>query len=341
MAFFQIVFVLLMMKIQYISLFLNIPLLLIGFFLLNRGAGMLVDGGASIARRMKLPESMISFTVVAFGTSLPKLFTILLAAYNGYYDLVMGTIIGSCIFNLLGILGITGMFRPIRANKNTATVGILSLLLSTFLLYIVANKSLFAIPTAVLMITKFEAVLLLLGFILFMTYGYFNVKKHHTIWFNDKEEEASYYALWFALVLLAAGTIGLIAGGVLVVDNLIDISRKFDLSQRFLGQFVLSLGGSFVMLYWIMITKANQTKFEVSNLVGQNILNILGMLGVAAFIQPVQYNPSFNTDIVILSIVSLLIMGMLWMGRKLTLNLWKCRFLLVLLVVYTLYLFVR
>lgn len=328
------------MKIQYISLFLNIPLLLIGFFLLNRGAGMLVDGGASIARRMKLPESMISFTVVAFGTSLPKLFTILLAAYNGYFDLVMGTIIGSCIFNLLGILSITGLFRPIRANKNTATIGIVFLLLSALLLYVVANKSMFAVAS-VRMITKYEGVLLLGGFIVFMTYGYFNVRKHHTIWFNDKEEETDYYALWFAGVLLAAGTLGLIAGGVLVVDNLIDISRKFDLSQRFLGQFVLSLGGSFVMLYWMLITKANQTKFEVSNLVGQNILNILGMLGVAAFIQPVQYNPSFNVDIIILIAVSLLIMGMLWMGRKLTLNLWKCRFLLFLLVVYTLYLFLR
>jgi cation:H+ antiporter len=340
-AFFQIVFVLLVMQIQYISLFLNIPLLLIGFFLLNRGAGMLVDGGASIARKLRLPESVISFTVIAFGTSLPKLFTVLLAAYNGYFDLVMGTIIGSCIFNLLGILSITGLFRPIRANKNTATIGIVSLMLSALLLYIVANKSLFAVSSPVRMITKQEGVLLLGGFILFMTYGYFNVRKHHTIWFNDTEEETGHYALWFAGVLLAAGTIGLIAGGVLVVDNLIDISRKFDLSQRFLGQFVLSLGGSFVMLYWMMITKANQTKFEVSNLVGQNILNIFGMLGVAAFIHPVQYNPSFNVDIGILIAVSLLIMGMLWMGRKLTLNLWKCRFLLMLLVVYMLYLFLR
>ncbi len=329
------------MQIQYISLFLNIPLLLIGFFLLNRGAGMLVDGGASIARKLRLPESVISFTVIAFGTSLPKLFTVLLAAYNGYFDLVMGTIIGSCIFNLLGILSITGLFRPIRANKNTATIGIVSLMLSALLLYIVANKSLFAVSSPVRMITKQEGVLLLGGFILFMTYGYFNVRKHHTIWFNDTEEETGHYALWFAGVLLAAGTIGLIAGGVLVVDNLIDISRKFDLSQRFLGQFVLSLGGSFVMLYWMMITKANQTKFEVSNLVGQNILNIFGMLGVAAFIHPVQYNPSFNVDIGILIAVSLLIMGMLWMGRKLTLNLWKCRFLLMLLVVYMLYLFLR
>src|SRR5665647_3656474 len=86
----------------------------------------------------------------------------------------------------------------------------------------------------------------------------------------------------------------------------------------------------------MMMTRSNQAKFEVSNLVGQNMLNILGMLGIAAFIQPIHYNTSFNTDIFILIGVSMLIMGMLWMGRKLTLNLRKCRFLFVLLLIYCL-----
>ncbi len=329
------------MQIQNISLLLNIPLLLIGFFLLNRGSGMLVDGSSSIARRLKFPESMISFTIVAFGTSLPKIFTVLLAAYNGYFDLVIGTIIGSCIFNLLGILSITGFFRPIRVHKSTATIGLLSLVASALLLYFISNKNIFSGATSLLVIAKPEAFILLAVFVLFMTYGYFNVKKHHAIWFNETEEEPSYYAVWFSVILIFVGVFGLIAGGVLVVDNLIDISRKFNLSQRFLGQFILSLGGSFVMLYWMMMTKSNQSKFEVSNLVGQNMLNILGMLGVAAFIQPIQYNPVFNTDIFILIGISLLIMAMLWMGKKLTLNLWKCRFLFFLLLLYVVYLFVR
>lgn len=329
------------MEIQHISLLLNIPLLLIGFFLLNRGAGMLVDGSASIARRMNLPESMVSFSVVAFGTSLPKLFTILLAAYNGYYDLVLGAVIGSCIFNLLGVLSITGFFRPIRANKYTATIGLLSLILSAILLYVVANKTVFGIVSPSMVINKLEAVVLVGGFVLFMTYGYFNVKKHHVVWFNEEEQKSAYYAIWFSIILILVGIIGLIAGGVLVVDNLVDISRKFELSQRFLGQFILSVGGSFVMLYWMMITESNKSKFEVSNLIGQNMLNILGMLGVAAFIQPIQYNPAFNIDIFILIAITILIGAMLWLGKKLTLNLWKCRLLFFLMLMYVVYLFIR
>lgn len=329
------------MQMQNISLLLNIPLLLIGFFLLNRGSSMLVEGSASVARRLQLPESMISFTVVAFGTALPKTFTVLLAAYNGYFDLVMGTIIGSCIFNLLGILSITGFFRPIRVNKNTASIGILFLTGSCLLLYFLANKNPFSNAAPSFVIGKSEGFVLLVAFVLFMTYGYFNVKKHHTIWFDETVETPSYYAAWFSVILVLVGILSLVAGGVLVVDNLIDLSRKFNLSQRFLGQFILSLGGSIVMLYWMMITKSNQSKFEVSNLIGQNMLNILGMLGVAAFIQPISYNKAFNLDIFILVGISLLIMGMLWMGRKLTLNLWKCRFLFLLLLLYVVYLFVR
>lgn len=95
------------------------------------------------------------------------------------------------------------------------------------------------------------------------------------------------------------------------------------------------------MLYWIMIAKTNQSKFEVSNLVGQNMLNLLAMLGIAAFIQPIAFNPSFNIDLFILIGVSVLLMLMLWLGKKLTLNLWKCRFLFLLLLFYIVYLFVR
>lgn len=302
---------------------------------------MLVDGASSVARRLKFPETMISFTVIAFGISLPRLFTILLAAYNGYDDLVMGTILGSSILNLLGILSIVGFFRPIRVNKNTASIGVLSLIVSALLVFVIANYPIITTSDNGFYISKGEGIILLIAFVIFMTYGYFNVKKHQTIWFDEVEKEPSYYVIWFSVLLVFVGIIGLTAGGVLVIDNLIDISRKYNMSQRFLGQFVLSVGGSFVMLYWIFITQSNKSKFETSNLLGQNMLNLLGILGVAAFIQPIRYNVGFNTDILILISVTILIAVMLWAGRKLTLNLWKCRTLFLLLILYILYLFWR
>ncbi|MBP6048292.1 MAG: sodium:calcium antiporter [Chitinophagales bacterium] len=329
------------MQVQNISLFLNIPLLVVGFFLLNRGSGMLVDGASSIARKLKMPETMIGFTIVAFGTSLPKIFTIILAAYNGFNDLVFGAIIGSCIFNFLGILSITGFFRPIRANKYTAGIGFSLLLFAIIILFYLANFSLFSPPSTTFEISRKDGFFLIACFMMFMTYGYFNLKRNHKIWFNEEVKNIISYAVWFSVVLMLVGILSLIAGGVLVIDNLIDVSRKFDMTQRFLGQFILSVGGSAVMLYWIMITKTNETKFELSNLLGQNMLNILGVLGAAAIIQPITFSAVFNIDIFILFGITLLLMALLWQGNKRTLNLWKCRFLFVLLLLYILYLFIR
>ncbi|MCB9034886.1 MAG: hypothetical protein H6553_13700 [Chitinophagales bacterium] len=326
---------------KYLTLLLNIPLLLIGFFLLNRSAGFFVDGASSIARKIKLPESMISFTIVALGASLPKLFTNILAVMNGYDDLVIGNVIGSNIFNLLGIIGIVGLYRPIRANRYTLFIGIPFSILSVVLLYLLSNNILFGTKSIVLGLSNFDGYILLIGFIGFMTYGYFNVKKHNAIWFEESHQKIEHYAIWFAVLMFIIGLIGLYAGAILVVDNLIDISRKYHLSQRFLGQFVLALGGSFTMLWWTLNFKTHQSKFEVSSLIGTNVLNIFGMLGVCAVIAPMAYNTSFNIDIYILIAISILLMLFLWTGKKLNLSLAKCRFLVLLLIVYMVYLFVR
>ena len=210
------------------------------FFLIEQGSGMLVDGSRfSVARRLKLPESMISFTVVALGTSLPKFYLLfcLFGERPMDLDLALGTILGSCIFNFLGVLSITGLSRPIRVTKNTATIGILSLVSAALLLYFMANKTFFPPAPAQLFISKYEAAILILMFFIFMTYGYFNVKKHHVIWFSEGEEPPAYYVLWFSIILMIVGFIGLVAGGVFVVDNLIDISKKMISRKNFSGNF--------------------------------------------------------------------------------------------------------
>ena len=83
--------------------------------------------------------------------------------------------------------------------------------------------------------SRTDGYILLAGFVLFMTYGYFNIKKHHTIWFTDEQPEQHFYPVWFAIILILVGILGLVAGGVLCVNNLIDISQKYHISQKFLG----------------------------------------------------------------------------------------------------------
>lgn len=324
------------------TLVLNIPLLLIGFFLLNRGAGMLIDGASSIARRLKVPESAIGFTIVAFGTTLPKVFTNIIAAMNGYNDLLVGNIIGSNLVNLLGIVSFVGFSRVIRVNRYTLLIGIPFSILSVFLVYILSNNTFNLVSyDNAYMLSKTDGIIMLVFFVIFMTYGYFNAKKNHNIWFRGDTSEIQYYNIFFSIILFIVGILALYAGAILAVDNLIDLSRKYDISQRFLGQFVLSVGGSIVMFWWTKNFKTNQTKFEFSTLLGTNILYVLAVFGVCAIIQPIVFNPKFNFDLFLVIITNVILMFLFALGRKLSLNKWKCQILFILFLAYIIYLFVR
>jgi cation:H+ antiporter len=95
------------------------------------------------------------------------------------------------------------------------------------------------------------------------------------------------------------------------------------------------------MLWWTLKIRASRTRTELSSIIGTNVLNILGMLGLCALLNPVQYNTRYNLDIYLLMGISLLIMAFLWMGKKLLLKKWKCQVLVALLVLYAGYLFLR
>ncbi|HMU98544.1 MAG TPA: hypothetical protein PLJ37_05620 [Chitinophagales bacterium] len=324
------------------TLVLNIPLIIIGFFLLNRGAGMLVDGASSIARKFKFPETMVGFTIVALGTALPKFFTNIIAVMNGYNDLFLGNIIGSGIVNLLGIIGLVGLNRSMRATRYTVFIGFPIAILSTFLVYILSNNLfLFKTNEATPDLDFNDGIYLLIAFVLFMTYAYFNVKKNHTIWFTKDTEEPEFYPFVFAVILVVVGVVGSYAGAILVVDNLIDLSRKYDISQRFLGQFILSVGGSLAMFWWTKNFKINQTRFEISQLLGTNLLYLLGILGTCAIIAPIPFNIRYNLDLFLLIIANIVMILLLVIGRKLSINLWKSKVLVFLFLVYITYLFVR
>lgn len=323
------------------TLVLNIPLLLIGFFLLNRGAGMLVDGAASIARKFKFPESMIGFTIVALGSSLPKFFTNIIASMNGYDDLLLGNIIGSGIVNLLGIIGLVSLYRPIRSTRYTLIFGLPIAVLATGLVYLLSNNIYILNYDDKLVLSQKDGIFLLIAFVLFMTYGYFNVKNNHAVWFGENTPEITYYPLVFSIILVIVGLLGLYAGAILAIDNLIDISRKYAISERFLGQCILSVGGSIVMYWWTKNFNVNQSRFELSQLLGTNLLYILGVLGTCAIIAPITFNPLYNLDLYLLGSATIVIFLLLIIGKKLVIQKWKSNLLVILFLAYIVYLFVR
>jgi cation:H+ antiporter len=93
-------------------------LLILGFILLIKGADMFVEGASNIAKFFKIPTVIIGLTLVAFGTSAPEAAVSITAAINGNSDIAISNIVGSCIFNLFCVLGITALFKHIIADKN-------------------------------------------------------------------------------------------------------------------------------------------------------------------------------------------------------------------------------
>ena len=118
---------------------LNIIYLLAGFIILVYGANLLVDGGAALAHRLKVPNIVIGLTVVAFGTSTPELVVNIISSIEGSSALALGNVLGSNIFNIMAILGVTALFVPIGIKRSTTWIEIPLAVLAAVLILILAN----------------------------------------------------------------------------------------------------------------------------------------------------------------------------------------------------------
>lgn len=148
---------------------LNIILLVVGFVLLIKGADIFVDGASSTAENFKVSKMLIGLTIVAFGTSAPEFAVSMSALASGSTDMVLGNVIGSCILNILLILGIAALVRPIRITHNTIRKELpLCLLISTLLAVLFLDIKLG--NGSVNQITRADAVVILLFFTIFLYY---------------------------------------------------------------------------------------------------------------------------------------------------------------------------
>src|SRR5262245_28763299 len=151
-------------------MFLEIVLLLVGFAILIKGADFLVDGASSAAKKFGISNLAIGLTVVAFGTSMPELVVSFLSALDGKNDASFGNVIGSNTFNLLFILGISGLIYPLVVHRNTVKFEVPLSLLAARVLYIVVNDVMMGGTINIL--SRWDGVILLVLFLGFLYYIY-------------------------------------------------------------------------------------------------------------------------------------------------------------------------
>ncbi|MDH5610369.1 MAG: calcium/sodium antiporter [Cyclobacteriaceae bacterium] len=310
---------------------LSILFVVAGFVSLIFGANWLVDGASALARKYNVSDLVIGLTIVAFGTSAPELVVNSIASVKGYTDLVLGNIIGSNNFNLYIILGLSGLILPLKVQTSTAWKEIpISLLVSVLLLFLL-NDILF---TGTTYLSRIEGLIMLLLFCLFLYYVFNQMK-------NDPqtvaiENQNSALKIW-GLIIIGLG--GLLLGGQLVVVNSVGIASALGVSEKIIGLTIVAAGTSLPELVTsiVAVTKKN-SDIAIGNVIGSNIFNILLILSISSIIKPIEYNPKFNLDMLILIGGTVFLFTSMLTGQRKKLDRWEAGVLFGFYTIYTTYL---
>ena len=294
----------------------------------------MVDGSASIAKKLKIPSIVIGLTIVAFGTSAPEFIVNIFASVQGNSEIAIGNILGSNIANILLILGISAIIYPITAKKNTLLKEIPLSLLAAVVLGLMANDMIID-GAGFSNITRIDGFILLSFFIIFLYYT-FGITKSDT---DIVEKEIKVFSYSKAVVFIILGLAGLVIGGKWIVDGAVKIAEFFNISQSLIGLTIVAIGTSLPELATSAIaTYKKQSDIAIGNVVGSNIFNIFWILGVSAIIRPLPFNTSSNGDIAMTIFASILLFLVMFIGKKRVIERWQGVFMVSAYVGYVVFL---
>jgi len=312
-------------------------LLILGIVILVKGADYLVDGSSVIAKNFGIPSIIVGLTIVAFGTSVPDVVVSLMAAINGQVGTVFGNVVGSNIANILLILGIVVILKPLNIKKSTVLKEILFSLLATVVLFVVSNNLIWG-DSSVSSLTKVDGFVLLMFFGIFIYFfiGPIKSKKIPKESFNKQRN------VWEEIWIIVMGIIGLYLGGKWVVESASSIALSFGVSEFLIASTVIAVGTSLPELITsVKAVMRNESDLALGNIIGSNIFNIFGVLGITFAISPVTMPKVINVDILFLMFVTTLLFSFMFIGEKHKLKRWQGVLFLVLYAVYITFLVLR
>lgn len=318
---------------------LSLALIVIGFALLIFGANFLVDGACTVARRFGMPDRVAGLTIVAIGTSLPELVVSITSAVAGHADMAFGNVAGSCLANLLLILGLSATISPVTLSRSTQRFEIPACVLATGLLALLANTD--------GEITPVEGVVLLAAFVAFVVRtaviglsegsdeqgqdegrAASGAVEDHLSEDDPAESHAAEgdilsglpalrgsvaWAVWLVVV----GAAMLKVGADLVVDNATLVASSAGVSERVIGITVVALGTCLPELVTSVVAALRgNSDIAVGNVVGSNISNLLFVMGGPALFSAIPFDPIYNVDLALLAVFSLVLVGFAFIGRR-------------------------
>lgn len=287
---------------------MQLLLLVAGFVALLWGADRFVDGSAGLAANFKVPGVIIGLTIVALGTSAPELAVSTSAALQGANEIALSNVVGSNLFNLLGVLGICAMIRSLPVDRGILRRDFPVSIGTTFLvLLLTASGAVWAgrfpngkMDETVCYVTRITGILLLVLFTVYIFSLIQDARKHPV-----QEEIRECLPLWKCFVLMVGGLVLIIWGGQAVVYGARGIARTMGMSETLIGLTIVAVGTSLPELVTsVVAARKGETGLAVGNVVGSNIFNLLFILGISATIHPVGVNVASVWDMIILVIIS-------------------------------------
>ncbi len=305
-----------------------------GLLLLIFGSNWLVDGASSLARKLNISDIVIGLTVVAFGTSSPELVVNLIASFNGNTDIAIGNIVGSNIFNILVILGVTAVVLPVRVMNNTVWKEIPFSILAVLVLGFIANDIIID-GHQKNEISRIDGLVLLSFFAIFMAYTFILAKQSGPLMEVEKVRMSVPKSGFFVI----AGLAGLFFGGRFLVMGAVDIARTLGMTESVIGLTVVAAGTSLPELA-TSITAAlkKNSDIAIGNVVGSNIFNVFFILGTSAVINPLPFSAGSNFDILTALLASILMFIFVFTRKGRKIDRPEGIFLVLLYIAYTIYL---
>ena len=325
------------------TILLNFVLVVAGFVLLIKGADYLVNGASSLAKRFNISNIAIGLTVVAMGTSAPELVISVISGSvedgtSGANEVVYGNIIGSNIFNIFLILGISSIIHPLTVERNALKKEVPYSLLATLIFFILVNDTLFFGASQSGLDVK-DGIILLVMFLMFMGYIFMNIRRNPEAELDD----ITVHSNLKTTLMIFFGIAGLVFGGNLIVNNATSIAKFFQVSDKMIGLTILAAGTSLPELATSAVAAYHKkSDLAIGNIVGSNIFNLLLVMGATSVVHaPLIYAPSLNVDLYIVMIGTLMLFLFMFTLNKFKLDRAEGMVYLVGFISYSYYLFVR
>ncbi|MBR5176338.1 MAG: calcium/sodium antiporter [Bacteroidales bacterium] len=295
---------------------LSILILLAGLALVIIGADLLVDGASAIARKAGLSEFLIGMTIVGIGTSMPELVVSFTGALKGSADIAIGNVVGSNIFNVFLILGLTALVSPVAISPDNKRRDIpVNIIVTVLLIIFGMSHTLLGLGKSDT-ISAWKGIVFLVLFMLYMLMS-FKTGKIDSAEDSAVGEPVAGKKIWLAILMVLGGLAGLVFGGDVFVDSACEIARSAGLSEKFVAITILACGTSLPELVTCVVAAAKKKgALALGNIIGSNVSNILLILGSSALVCPLSFANIKAVDLGAVALGSIALLTSAWTGRN-------------------------